>query len=86
MRILNIKENGKNYKVHSEDQCKVCISRSDCTVIRDNTKSFLKVLNTLEHNYPGVYGLVGFKCDYLVIDEEAYKREEENEFMNVCKG
>lgn len=86
MRIMDIKENGKDYKVYSEDQCKICINRSHCTVMRSNTSSFLKVLNTLEHNYPGVYGSIDFKCDYLVIDEEAYEREEENELMNMCKG
>lgn len=33
MRIMDIKENGKEYKVYSEDQCKICINRSHCTVM-----------------------------------------------------
>lgn len=60
--------------IYWRDECKYCKNYENCEY-KHRMKNFKEALYYMECSVNGVYGRLRFNCDYFVVDEEKYWKD-----------
>ena len=66
-----IQGDNNNMRIYWKEECKYCQNREDCKYKKQMTE-FKEALSYMEKSARGIYGRLRFNCDYFVVDEEEY--------------
>lgn len=70
-----------NPYIYYKEQCDYCVTKDKCSYEK-RTRTFVETIGGLESLSTGIYGSLSFKCDYFVLDQLAYDRDNPPE----CEG
>lgn len=68
--------NKNNKWVYWKEECDMCSNRTNCEY-EENARKYRKDLAKVKSS--NVYGTLKFNCDYFVLDEEKYDKENPGE-------
>lgn len=60
--------------IYWKEECRYCINQNGCEYKRQMI-NFKTALAYMEKSVKGIYGTLKFNCDYFVVDEDEYKKE-----------